>query len=66
MDTLASPTGGTILIRDDVWIASNSVILPGVCIESYSAIGAGSVVTKNVVSRSVVARNPPRVIKTRT
>ena len=55
---------GTIKIGDNVWIGSNSVILPGVCVESCSVIGAGSVVTKNVVSYSVVAGNPAVVIKT--
>lgn len=57
---------GTILIGDDVWIGSNSIILPGVCIESHSVIGAGSVVTKNVVAYTVVAGNPAKVIRIRS
>jgi acetyltransferase-like isoleucine patch superfamily enzyme len=57
---------GTIIIGDDVWIGSNSIILPGVCIESHSIIGAGSVVTKNVAAFTVVAGNPARVIKIRS
>ena len=57
---------GTISIGDDVWIGSNSVILPGVCIESHSVIGAGSVVTKNVAAYTVVAGNPAREIKIRS
>ncbi len=57
---------GTIEIGDDVWIGSNTVILPGVCIESHSVIGAGSVVTKNVLAYSVVAGNPAKEIKTRS
>ena len=56
----------TILIGDDVWIGSNSVILPGVCIESHSVIGAGSVVTKNVAAYTVVAGNPARDLKIRS
>jgi len=43
-------------------IGANSVILPGVTIGEEALVGAGSVVTKNVRDRAIVAGNPARVI----
>ena len=45
-------------------IGSNATILCGITIGEHAMIGAGSVVTKNVPPRAVVAGNPARVIKT--
>lgn len=52
-----------ITICDDVWIASNVVILPGVTIGKGAVIGAGSVVTKDVEPLTVVAGNPAKPIR---
>jgi acetyltransferase-like isoleucine patch superfamily enzyme len=38
--------GKPVIIEDDVWIAANVVILPGVRIGKGSTVGAGSVVTR--------------------
>ena len=54
-----------VIIKDDVWIGSNVIILPGVTIESGAIIGAGSVVTKDVLKNTIVAGNPAKVIKER-
>lgn len=54
-----------VIIKDDVWIGSNVIILPGVTIESGTIIGAGSVVTKDVLKNTIVAGNPAKVIKER-
>jgi len=56
---------GPIVIEDDVWIGSNSVILSGVTIGRGAVIGAGSVVTKDVERYGVVAGNPAVKIKNR-
>lgn len=52
-----------VVIGNNVWIASDSTILPGITIEDGAIIGAGSVVTKNVQKNTIVAGNPARVIK---
>lgn len=44
-------------------IGSNSTILCGVRIGEEAVIGAGSVVTKDVPARAVVAGNPARVLR---
>ena len=44
----------SVVIGDNVFIGINSVILPGVTIESNSVIGANSVVTRNVKGGSIV------------
>lgn len=52
-----------ITIGNDVWIAANVVVLPGVTIGEGCVIGAGSVVTKDVPAGMFAAGNPCRVIK---
>ncbi|MBP5445077.1 MAG: sugar O-acetyltransferase [Acholeplasmatales bacterium] len=52
-----------IIIEDNVWIASNVVILPGVKIGKNSVIGAGSVVTKDVLEDSFYCGNPASLRK---
>ncbi len=52
-----------VIIGDNCWIGQNASVLKGVTIGSDSIIGAGSVVTHDVPSCSVVAGNPAEVIK---
>jgi len=52
-------------VCDDAWIASNSVILPGVIIGKGSVTAAGSVVTKSTEPHTVVGGNPAKKIKDR-
>lgn len=49
-------------IGDDVFIGSNAIIMPGVKIDNYVIVAAGSVVTKSVKSGSIVGGNPAKVI----
>ncbi|MEZ8412228.1 acyltransferase [Vibrio splendidus] len=44
-------------------IGANATILPGVKIGQQAMIGAGSVVTKDVPPKAVVAGNPARIIR---
>lgn len=52
-----------ILIGDESWIGSNTVIVAGVTIGKHCVVAAGSVVTRSVPSYSVVGGNPARIIK---
>lgn len=52
-----------ITVGNDVWIGGNATILPGVTIGDNAVIGAGSVVTRDVKSNTVVAGNPAKEIR---
>jgi acetyltransferase-like isoleucine patch superfamily enzyme len=52
-----------ITVEENVWIASDVIILKGVTIGKGSVIGAGSVVTKSIASFEVHAGNPARKIR---
>lgn len=49
-----------VVIGNNVWIAANSIILPGVSISNNVVIGAGSVVTKSISEEGVYFGNPLR------
>lgn len=53
------------IIKDDVWIGTRVIILPGVTIGQGAIIGAGAVVTKNVLDYAIVGGNPAKVIRFR-
>ena len=55
--------GGGVNIGNKVWIATNAMILPGVTIGDGAIIAAGTVVTKDVPARSMVAGVPAKIIK---
>ncbi len=56
---------GNIIIKDDVWICENALILSGVTVGQGAIIGAGAVVTKDVPPYAIVGGNPAKVIKYR-
>jgi len=57
--------GASVYIDDNVFIFSNSLIMPGVKIEEGAVVLAGSVVTKNVEPYTIVGGNPAQKIKER-
>lgn len=52
-----------VVIGDGSWLGHNTVVLPGVTIGRHVAIGAGSVVTRDIADFSVAVGVPARVIK---
>jgi len=54
-----------IEVEDDCWIGGGSTILDGIKIHSGAIVAAGSVVTEDVPSKTIVGGVPARVIKDR-
>jgi acetyltransferase-like isoleucine patch superfamily enzyme len=51
-----------IIIGNDVWIGAHSVILPGVTIGDGAVIASGAVVSKDVLSNTIVGGIPAKLI----
>ncbi|MDX1774860.1 acyltransferase [Oceanihabitans sediminis] len=51
-----------VIIKENVWIGGNVIIIPGVTIGEGVVIGAGSVVTKNIPKYSIIGGNPAKII----
>jgi len=62
-DRRGRPRSAPVVLEDDVWIATDSMIAPGVHIGRGAVIGAHSLVTKDVLPFTVVAGVPARPIR---
>lgn len=58
-----SPESKEIIIENNVWIGSNSLILKGITIGENSIVAAHSVITKDIPKNVLVAGNPAVIIK---
>jgi len=56
-------TGVPVVLEDRVWLGNRAIVLKGVTIGHDAVIGAGSVVTRDVPPRTVVAGSPARAIR---
>lgn len=54
-----------IVIENDVWIGSGSIILKGVTVGQGSIVAAGALVNKNVQPYTIVGGVPAKVLKNR-
>ncbi|MEJ6719067.1 MAG: DapH/DapD/GlmU-related protein, partial [Akkermansiaceae bacterium] len=52
-----------VVIGRKCFIGARAIILKGVTVGDHAVIGAGSVVTRDVASNTVVAGNPATVIR---
>lgn len=57
--------GAPVSIEDNVFIFSNSLIMPGITVHEGAIVLTGSVVTKDVPPYTVVGGNPAKVIRQR-
>lgn len=53
---------GKVIIKNNVYIGNNSLIMPGITIGSDVIIGAGSVVTRSIPDGKIVAGNPAKIV----
>ena len=58
-------TQAPIVVEDDVFIGGRVTVLPGVTIGRGAAVGAGSVVAKDVAPGATVVGNPAREVRRR-
>lgn len=56
---------GDVIIGNDVWIATDALILSGVHIGDGAIIGARAVISRDVAPYSIMAGNPAKPIRTR-
>lgn len=54
-----------IIIENDVWVGTRAIILKGVKVCEGSVIGAGSIVTKDILPYSINVGSPSKPIKCR-
>ncbi|MDA9773325.1 acyltransferase [Saprospiraceae bacterium] len=54
-----------IRIGSNVWLGANVVVLPGIQIGDNSVVGAGAIVTKNVLNNAIVGGNPAKLLAMR-
>jgi maltose O-acetyltransferase len=59
----ASLYNGPTVIEDNVWLAANVTILPGVTVGTGSVVAGHSVVSRDVPPNSLAAGSPAKVIK---
>jgi acetyltransferase-like isoleucine patch superfamily enzyme len=57
-------SGRPVVIGDNCWLATMSLVLAGVTIGARSIVSAGCVVSEDVPADVIVAGNPARVVKT--
>lgn len=57
------PISKEIIIDNNVWIGSGSIILKGISIGENSIVAAHSVVTKDIPKNTLVAGNPAQIIR---
>lgn len=61
----ATYNSAPVNIGNNVWLGARCTVLPGITIGDGAIIGAGSIVTKDVLPNTIVAGNPARFIRNR-
>ena len=55
-------TSKDVVVEEEVWLATNVVLMPGVVVGRGSNVGAGSVLRRSVPPYSLVIGNPAKVV----
>jgi len=55
----------SILVGEDVFMGARVTVLPGVTIGDGAAVGAGSVVSRDIPAGAVAVGNPAKVVRVR-
>lgn len=58
-------TKENIIIKNDVWIGANAVLVRGITVGNGAVIAAGAIVTKDVPDYAIVGGVPAKIIKYR-
>jgi acetyltransferase-like isoleucine patch superfamily enzyme len=58
-----APIRASVVIEDDAYVGAGAAVLPGVRIGTGAVVAAGAVVTRDVMSRTVVAGCPARLLR---
>ncbi len=64
-DIWESVSKGNIIVRDDVWICENALVLSGVKIGQGAVVAAGAVVVDDVPPYAIVAGVPAKIVRYR-
>ncbi len=57
---------GDIIVGDDAWLGFGVIVLDGVTIGRGAVVGAGSVVTDDIIDEGIAVGTPARVVKMRS
>ena len=62
-ETRGTTSPAPIVLRENVWVGSNSTILQGVTIGRNAIVAAGAIVTKDVPDNAIVGGVPARILR---
>jgi tetrahydrodipicolinate N-acetyltransferase len=62
VDGVEQPMSGPIILEDRAWIGTGAIVLKGVTVGESAVVAAGSVVTKDVPPKAVVAGSPAKIV----
>lgn len=54
-----------VIIEDNVWIATDAIVLPGISLSKNTVVAAGAVVVSSTEKNDVIGGNPARFLKKR-
>jgi acetyltransferase-like isoleucine patch superfamily enzyme len=52
-----------VILKDNVWIGFDAVIMPGVTIGQGAVIGSKAIITEDVPPYAIVVGNPQKIIR---